>query len=222
VTGKSNSAIFVKALLRQNFCLALLTTALSLPEKLKTETRLLHTRLEGHPSLQHLMSAELTVAGYARILKVFYGFFAPLEKQFSRFPELVDFLPDLPSRRKSNALLQDYRQLPYVAHQVPPLCDKLPPVTNPAQAFGCLYVMEGSTLGGRFIANRVSHTLGETIQPALSFFTGYGEQTGHNWKVFREALINYSNATQADDEVVRSANATFQLFYDWMNTRQHG
>jgi heme oxygenase len=51
-------------------------------------------------------------------------------------------------------------------------------------AVGCLYVLEGATLGGQFISRHLA-TLG--IGPANGglFFHGYGAKTGEMWKSFQ-------------------------------------
>ncbi|RMZ59403.1 heme oxygenase [Chryseobacterium nematophagum] len=55
------------------------------------------------------------------------------------------------------------------------------------EALGALYVIEGSTLGGRVIAKQLSKTEGfENI--TFNFFGCYHENTGSMWKAFKEVL----------------------------------
>jgi heme oxygenase len=56
------------------------------------------------------------------------------------------------------------------------------------KAFGCLYVMEGSTLGGKIIYNILKKQLGLSDSAGASFFYGYGPATGEKWKTFGASL----------------------------------
>ena len=189
-------------------------------EKLKTETAEAHQLLESHSRLKLLMSEQLTAAAYAQVLALFYGYFAPLEQRLLQTEGLTRFLPDLPERRKTSALLSDLKNLPGGLTLAPLVSANAPLPITLAQAFGTLYVLEGSTLGGKFIAQQVSKTLGAEVAQSLSFFTGYGAQTGHYWKTFREALTTFNNLTASDEVIVASARVTFQHFHSWLSSHE--
>lgn len=55
-----------------------------------------------------------------------------------------------------------------------------------AEALGMLYVLEGSTLGGRFIAGALA-ARGVT-DPDLAFLDPYGSETGARWRAFLAVL----------------------------------
>jgi heme oxygenase len=95
--------------------------------------------------------------------------------------------------------------------------EDLPEVGSLGQALGCLYVMEGSTLGGRFIARRLHEHLGLTPASGAAFFHGYGEETGSRWKAFQQALVRYSAATENEFAVIGAAEETFSKFEKWLN-----
>jgi len=63
----------------------------------------------------------------------------------------------------------------------------LPEIKNTAQAFGALYVIEGSTLGGQIIKKMVQKQLCMEGNNGLSFFDGYREATSDMWQVFKGA-----------------------------------
>lgn len=86
-----------------------------------------------------------------------------------------------------------------------------------AQAFGSLYVMEGSTLGGKMIYKVVKELLGLDEQNGLSFFYGYGAETGNKWKIFQQSLLKLSSEhTNTDDQIIDSANHTFLQLKAWI------
>ncbi len=113
---------------------------------------------------------------------------------------------DFETRRKVPALERDLATL-----KAAPSADA--PVSAPAgrsEALGFLYVLEGSTLGGRVIDKQL-RARGLSAE-GLSFFQGYGEQTGARWKAFCAVL------ERADDPAAaaRGARSAFAQMEAWM------
>lgn len=70
-------------------------------------------------------------------------------------------------------------------------CTSVPVCHDPATAFGCAYVLEGATLGGRTLLPVVQNHLGFTSQHGAMFLASYGEGVTRMWQHFgdaREAL----------------------------------
>jgi heme oxygenase len=151
---------------------------------------------------------------YLEILRRFYGYFSPLEQRFEAFPALLEWLPDYTERRKARLLLDDLNSLHDQAE--PRLCRELPGISTDAQAFGCLYVMEGSTLGGKIIYNILKKQLGLDKLVGASFFYGYGPATGEKWKTFGSQMEAFGRETGTDEEIIAAANDTFQKFEQWL------
>jgi heme oxygenase len=78
--------------------------------------------------------------------------------------------------------------------------------------FGCLYVLEGSALGGRVISKQVKQTLGLGPATGGAYFHGLGRQTARHWSEFLTTLkmIPANSAMGADAEA--GAIATFVAF----------
>jgi heme oxygenase (biliverdin-IX-beta and delta-forming) len=83
---------------------------------------------------------------------------------------------DLPVRSRAAALA------PRVIGSLPPF----PAPRNRAEALGMLYVLEGSTLGGRVILRTLLDR--GVDDPSLSFLDPYGEATGKRWRDFIAVL----------------------------------
>jgi heme oxygenase len=183
---------------------------------LKDHTQTLHTEVESLllPKLQ----AVQTIGEYAAILQFFYGFFSPLEGAIQPFIATYD-LPDMNTRRKALLILQDLQAIRCPVRGLP-VCTELPVIHNTASAFGALYVMEGSTLGGKMIARMLlKNTALSLPENAISFFSGYGEETGARWKNFLTAL----NKQEDVETLANSANATFLALKRWLQqTLYHG
>ncbi len=189
-------------------------------EALKTKTAASHRHVEASPLMQPIASRTLTPQSYTHILRKFYGFFQPLESAIHQLPTLEHYLPDLPVRRKSGSILQDLRAIHQenMALAAIPLCSDVPRITQVSEGLGALYVMEGSTLGGKIISKIVYETLGYTPEHGISFFNGYGTQTGPKWKAFQEALVRFTASTGQEEEVVQAAIQTFQKLENWFNS----
>lgn len=180
----------------------------------KKETSLLHAALE-----EEMMPRLLQVksnSDYARLLQLFYGYFHPLEEILSGFIT-GDMLPGYPERRKSGWLLQDLAALGYAAGPVA-TAQMLPSISSPSSAMGALYVMEGSTLGGKHILLQLKKQLPTLPTASCSFFSGYGAHTGPMWKSFVAALNEIDDPSHIAT-VTASANDTFLNFSLWI--KQH-
>jgi heme oxygenase len=91
---------------------------------------------------------------------------------------------DYTSRRRTPLLLSDLRDL---GLSVPPLRDASAlMVASRAEALGALYVLEGSTLGGRVIRKALAARGHD--HAGLGFLDPYGDRTGERWKSFISVL----------------------------------
>lgn len=184
-------------------------TLISLAQLLKSET------LDQHQAAEHLLYPKLdgiaTEQDYSDILKTFYGFYAPLEKIIASLISCQQ-LPDIEERKNSSLIINDLSALGENVGDLP-LCKSLPQINTSAQAFGALYVMEGSTLGGRMIRKMIlKKHAGLIHEDQLNFFNGYGEDTSLKWKTFQSVLDKVDNKEAA----VTTANETFTLFQKWI------
>lgn len=144
-----------------------------------------------------------------------HGYWAPVEKELARVPELRAQELALASRFKAHLLEADLRIFGVDVLRVA-RCSELPRVDSFAHALGCLYVLEGSTLGSVFIARRLREQFDIGFGSGASFFNAYGTETGARWKQFRE-FVSRSTADVSGDEVVAGARETFERFEDWLS-----
>jgi heme oxygenase (biliverdin-IX-beta and delta-forming) len=90
-----------------------------------------------------------------------------------------------------------------------PRCDRLPHINSVAAPRGCAYVLEGATLGGRFLYARFHTLSGLTEDSGARFLHAYGKPTAPMWHEFTTA----PNAMQLDRydeaECVAAARSTF-------------
>jgi heme oxygenase len=187
------------------------TLQLPLLYRLRTETRHQHDAIE---QTLLLMEDDLTLEGYRRRLEQFYGFYQPVEQRLlDGGGPIAPWLP-VPQRRKAHLLKADLKALGQHA-ALPPVCTNLPPLDSAAECFGCMYVLEGASLGGVIISRHAGQRLGITPESGGSFFFGYGEQTGVMWQQFRAAITAFSVESDDQDVVIASARATFEALQHW-------
>ena len=185
--------------------------------RLRETTKPYHDRLEQHLAL---LETPLTVERYRRLLQRFYGYYVPLEKAAVPLAAQLPFLPlDLPRRRKTPLLERDLSALGVNAgtRAELPCCRALPSLKTVPTLFGCLYVLEGATLGGQLITRHLQQTLNIFPENGGSFFASYGPAVGVMWKEFGSVLMKYAEtAPEVQEAILISASATFQTLHNWM------
>ena len=181
-------------------------------DKIKEATLTSHQQVE--KALVGKMKAIRSMDDYVSLLKIFYGYFGGLEQQIEAYINHLQ-LPDHNNRRKTDAIAEDIQDL---GGNVPVIANgsHLPAITNNLQAFGALYVIEGSTLGGSIISGMMQKHLTFNDQKGLSFFNGYGEQTQQMWGNFKSALNAVVKSEAEEAEVLQAANDTFAHFNNWI------
>lgn len=147
---------------------------------------------------------------YVNFLKLMYGYYSALEK---RVQEYVSDL-EIDERRKAERLLNDINY--FEATSDADLCKELPPITSHAEALGAMYVMEGSTIGGKTIARMIEGQAGINGPSGFSFFNGYGEDNGRMWEEFK-LFLNKPFDEMEKLNLILTANRTFITFYNWID-----
>ena len=183
--------------------------------KLKEQTAEQHHRLEAKLDILTRLSSP---QGYKSLLEQFYGFYRPLEIHLGSVMCPSGSLSNFTARRKTPLLEKDLLFLDSSERDLAelPQCQKLPTVESEAQAFGCLYVLEGATLGGQIISKYVADKLGYERERGATFFKSYGAEVRAMWCGFVQTLSEYATAHDADDEVVAAAVDTFDKFDQWL------
>ena len=176
---------------------------------LRIGTRAAHDQLEGTLGL---LDDRLDLEAYRTVIERFYGFWRNWEPRMAILFQDAAFLDP---RRRVHLLQADLAALGLSAQAVAmlPTCP-LPLLRNGVEALGSLYVMEGSTLGGRVIERNVERCLGLNAQHGCTYFAGYGTHTGAMW---RQLLARLDQAPAADAaQVTDGATATFERLAWWL------
>ena len=182
-------------------------------ERMRDETRHLHTALENDLPV---MRPDLQLADYRRLIARFYGFYVPMEAALACVPGLELTLPDWPQRRKINSLVKDLGALGCTSQELAemPLCVQISAIPGVEEALGCLYVLEGSTLGGQIIGRHLETVLQIGLHNGASFFRSYRDGVGLMWKTFQEVLRSRDPADH--ERIIDAASQTFDCIHRWL------
>lgn len=184
-------------------------------QRLREETHENHKRLE---SRLDLLQRALSLERYRDLLARFYGFYGPIEPLLDglcreRLPAL-----EMEKRRKSPLLEQDLERLgrnrAYIESL--PRCAALPALNDTPQALGCLYVLEGSTLGGQIISRHLKELHGLDGDNGAAFFRSYGPHVGAMWRAFGAVVNSYPAGPLEETRMVRAACETFMTLESWL------
>ena len=184
-------------------------------DMLRSSTELAHQEVE---RIMALPGSIETMADYRRWLVRFFGIYQPLEYLLRGFAgwTATDIRPH--QMGHTEALLKDLKVLKFDPDHIELASQNaLPVIETFGQAFGALYVLEGSKLGGRHILRDLSNRLGREIEGRDAFLTGNGAYTAIRWASFKASLNHFSALRPAEfPEIIAGAKMTFAAIGDWM------
>ena len=140
------------------------------------------------------------------------GFYRPLEGALAALPGWERLSPAVDLRAHCRAALID-DDLEVLGLVVPvQALDRQPTLDSLAQGLGCLYVLEGSALGGRVVARQARAALGEDL-PVTFFANPAGRPLGARWQALQATLDAYGRTAgeSACAAAVRAAQQTFAV-----------
>lgn len=185
-------------------------------ERLREETRGAHDRLEAVALSDKIMEGSLQPEEYKKLLLVQYLVHRELEGLLEKrdvrqhFPEL-----QFDERKKMPLLQKDAEELGIGTEKLAmPAAGQLPRAEEPYGALGCMYVMEGATLGGNVIVKALRKNEHFSGLGDFHYFGCYGADTGKRWKSFLQVLQEQGKKEEAQQQIVEAAKATYAFFED--------
>lgn len=171
---------------------------------------------QAHADLDHsvypIIQSVHTKEQYRRLLHVFYGYFQPVYEKLDIFIDKT-ILRDYNLRRRPSILLDDLMILGHPPKSID-ICPRLPSIESVPHAFGAMYVLEGSTMGGKIIAKKLIENTG-LPEICFRFFSAYGEYNAQMWGLFAESL-QHRRLEDFSSDITRTAVDTFQHFHEWI------
>jgi len=184
--------------------------SLTFLDQLRANTANSHKNLESLAVSVSITSPNVTTEAYARYLQLMHDVIGDTEENI--FPLLQNIFPDLEERRKLQWINADLAFLNHVRTTATFPFSKSSKTFSVPFAVGILYVVEGSSLGGRFILKNLQSALGYE-ENGVSYFNGYGNKTGSSWKNFLNILTEYEEENGNSDEIIAGADFAFQAIH---------
>ena len=179
--------------------------------RIKAATASAHRSVEKHFKI---LDPELTIPHFIAWLELLYGFYAPFEAMLQPWSEQLSAI-DWQKRLKTPLLKQDLEHLGITSQANLLLCPDLPTLSDYPSVLGAIYVVEGSTMGGRVIAQHLEKNLDLNVNNGASFFLPYGEQFMENWQSFRLYLASAAANPDHEQIIIASAISTFAKLEQW-------
>lgn len=177
-------------------------------EQLKTETKILHDRVEAKFNSHKIFAGTFSDDDYKTLLYSNYLLHLHFENAIFGLlsPNFSEKL-QLPKRAKLKLIEADLKSmnLPVIIPEISISID------NEARAMGVLYVMEGSTLGGNVIAKQLAK-LPKFASVPFHYFGVYKDQTGSRWKEFKSVLDSEFAGDYGD--VLKGVQKAYQLLLE--------
>ena len=181
----------------------------SVLRELKNGTADLHEEAERYV---RILDADADPDDYVRYLRAMYGYHAPIEASLLACEPLAAVYFDAPGRCVKAAWMRE--DLHFLGpRDEPAVCTAVPQPVTLARALGIAYVLEGSTLGGRFILSKLPPALASL--PAR-YLEGYGKETGARWRAFGDIVAREIRSPLDEASAVHAARETFSLLITWL------
>lgn len=180
--------------------------------RLRDATSDLHVEAE---HFVRILDAGATRDDYCRYLRAFHAYHLPIEAALAPL-DALGF--DSTGRQRAHLAAHDLAALD--ATTVAP-CEHVARAATIPGLLGLAYVIEGSTLGGRFVLAKLPPALAALRGRATRFLEGYGDATGPRWRAFAAILEPALASARGLDEAIAGARDTFATLIAWLAQHEH-
>ena len=178
----------------------------------RQQTRIEHSKLDSLPISLAITSDNVTIKEYGNYLQLMYSVVLEIEKHV--YPLLENVIQNLDLRSKLGWIKNDLQNL---SIEVPENVQVFKfNSNNRSFALGIAYVIEGSTLGGRYMLKNITKNLALDKENGASYLSGYDNLSGLRWKNFISNMDSHLTLDNRE-EVVLGARFAFQSIYDHLN-----
>jgi len=174
---------------------------------LREATAQTHAQVEALPHMADLAAGALTPERYGQVLRCHLAILAPWERTHAPWLDTLA-VQGWRYRRRATALRHDLAALG-LAQDV--AAGPAPQAAGAAQAWGMLYVVEGSMLGGRIIARQL-RLRQPALAPALAYFD-LGSADPAAWRRFQGCLDAALPDAAAREQAAAGAAMMFARFH---------
>lgn len=168
-----------------------------LTDYIKENTKIYHDAIEGKLESNKLFDGSFSENNYYKMLQVNHIFLKFYEEAIKNFlTEKDKEILNQVNFDKLQLIEKDLQELEINELDLPKSFE----LQNRAEAFGALYVIEGSMLGGNVIAKTLKK-YPDLENKSFNYFGHYGEKLGKSWKTFL-SYINEEFTTETEKKEV--------------------
>ncbi|MGY3804470.1 hypothetical protein ACWNT8_10435 [Pigmentibacter ruber] len=183
--------------------------SLSFHELLKLETSKIHKEIDFFVKIN---TPKPSISDYIDYIVVMYKVIAPLEKISLKFIESESSFPKVTKKNKTESLILDLKNLEIDLNKIN-FSIFFPEVKSFEEVLGCLYVVEGSSIGSQIIYKKLYSLYGEELKNKMNYLSEIGRDSFKNWIFFIEYLENYvTSFPDKKNIIIKSAIDTFNCF----------
>jgi len=182
---------------------------------LRSQTSESHKSLEAIPISKLLVNPNISLHAYSLYLNLMHDVVSDFEKHV--YPIVDTIIPDITERKKAVFILNDLKFIGEEKKKNNSFFKNSDLNFTIPFAMGMLYVLEGSTLGGRFILKNIQENLKLNEEKGISYFAGYGNKTGSYWKKFIGYLTDFEASNNAEKEIIAGADYAFRIIGKYLS-----
>ena len=166
-----------------------------------------------HAAVERAVDLPASVASrqdYVGLLRRFYDFHSAVEARWASpawAGSWVGVGIELDQHRRAHLLAADLVELGELTPKARAV--RMPALATWGQGLGSLYVLEGSSLGGRILGPAVRAVLGPV---PTGFFDSAGRQHPSPWRAVSRALVLFEDGGGDGGEALQGARDTFVAF----------
>jgi len=191
---------------------------ISIMQRLKAETSDLHSRAESRTLQRAIATGEVdqtTFSAYlGQLYRVHHSLESALENSRDKHAAIGALatadrmrIPDLDRDLAFYGVNRDQIAAGDAAQRFSTQVQEIKAM-DPVALLGALYVLEGSTNGGRFLARALRKSW-DLDGEGLAYFDPYGEEQPRKWAAFRREMDEASFEADQEEAIIEMAKTTF-------------
>lgn len=184
--------------------------------RLKSDTKTFHRAVESARYPRALGNGELTVKQYGDYLRILLGVHCVWESKCAEFSDWLQYGIRINERTRIPQLKDDLSRLGVSTVSAAQINWQ---PNSFSDAAGLMYVLEGSTLGGNILAERIPKIFaGQVAAECTQYFHAYGSENARLWREYCEFLDRFGESQPAlQDEVIHAACSAFRSLEEAFN-----
>lgn len=154
-----------------------------------------------------------------------YGVLMPVEQMIEPYLCHLPKQLGLEPRLKTGWIEKDLLKLGLTVDEIADIQiqSDVPKINGLAEAVGALYVIEGSTFGGKIIYSTIKKELRLHQNNGARYFYGYGAQQVHKWEFFCQFIESFiREQPQHFSPLSHTARETYEAYHRWfLRNKKH-